>query len=48
MTTPHLHTVGLVVGDMAVSLAFYRALGLDPDGSVVHVFAPLHETEVPA
>ncbi|MFD3992634.1 VOC family protein [Streptomyces sp. NPDC058583] len=42
--TPHLDLIGLVVSDMAASLAFYRRLGLElPDGaeSAPHVEAAL-------
>ncbi|WP_316248178.1 VOC family protein [Streptomyces sp. TRM49041] len=42
--TPRLDAIGLVVSDMAASLAFYRRLGLDvPDGaeSAPHVEAVL-------
>ncbi|MEF9886084.1 VOC family protein [Streptomyces sp. P9-A4] len=42
--TPQLDLIGLVVSDMAASLAFYRRLGLDvPDsaGSAPHVEATL-------
>ncbi|KQX55742.1 MULTISPECIES: VOC family protein [unclassified Streptomyces] len=42
--TPQLDLVGLVVSDMAASLAFYRRLGLDvpdPAGNAPHVEATL-------
>ncbi|MDX2564819.1 VOC family protein [Streptomyces sp. TX20-6-3] len=43
--TPHLDLIGLVVSDMAASLAFYRRLGLDlPDGAES---APHVETVLP-
>lgn len=34
MTSPHLHTVGLVVRDMAATLSFYGTLGLDIPASM--------------
>lgn len=43
--TPRFDAVGLVVGDMAASLAFYRRLGLDiPDEAD---FAPHAEAQLP-
>ncbi|MFF9339869.1 MULTISPECIES: VOC family protein [unclassified Streptomyces] len=45
MKTPRLDLIGLVVADMAASLAFYRLLGLDfPEGAEE---APHVETVLP-
>ncbi|MFE5617330.1 VOC family protein [Streptomyces sp. NPDC056543] len=44
MNTPRLDVIGLVVSDMAASLAFYRRLGLDipaDAGTAPHVEAAL-------
>ncbi|MFB9512487.1 VOC family protein [Streptomyces purpureus] len=44
MTTPRFDVIGLVVSDMAASLAFYRRLGLDIPAdadAAPHVEAPL-------
>jgi hypothetical protein len=39
---PRFDALGIVVSDLARSMAFYRLLGLDfPDGNVVDLFAPL-------